>query len=315
VCERLGQRRLPGRQQPDHVGRRAVCASGIGAGGLAEYGEPIDLAAQADGWIAASLGAVTAAYTWALLSSVGTIPLALAILIFYLFPLVATVILASFGWETLSWKTIAAIVVAFIGLVLALDPRVGNVNVKGVLLGFAAAVGLGIVVAVSSRVFCTGDSRPVAFYIATIAAILLVAFCMHQGEFALPNTTRGWAGFAATAFFYAFAMIAFFIAVSMIGPARSSLLCYAEPVVSAALGVALLGETLMLTQVSGIVLMVGAGGDHAEAAADASLGLRTAAGCIAREGGHRPAIRLASATLQSPAEEHRTLSPGPAAFQ
>jgi drug/metabolite transporter (DMT)-like permease len=211
-----------------------------------------------DGWIAASLGAVTAAYTWALLSAIGTIPLALAILIFYLFPLVATVILAISGWETLSWKTIAAIVVAFIGLVLALDPRVGNVNVKGVLLGFAAAVGLGIVVAVSSRVFRTGDSRPVAFYIATVAAILLVAFCMHQGEFALPNTTRGWAGFAATAFFYAFAMIAFFIAVSMIGPARSSLLCYAEPVVSAALGVALLGETLTLTQVSGIVLMVGA---------------------------------------------------------
>ena len=86
-----------------------------------------------DGWIAASLGAVTAAYTWALLSAIGTIPLALAILLFYLFPLVATVILAIFGWETLSWKTIAAIVVAFIGLVLALDPRVGNVNVKGVL--------------------------------------------------------------------------------------------------------------------------------------------------------------------------------------
>jgi len=107
-------------------------------------------------------------------------------------------------------------------------------------------------------VFRTGDSRPVALYIATVAAILLVAFCVHQGEFALPNTTRGWAGFAATAFCYAFAMIAFFIAVSMIGPARSSLLCYAEPVVSAALGVALLGETLTLTQVTGIVLMVGA---------------------------------------------------------
>jgi drug/metabolite transporter (DMT)-like permease len=212
-----------------------------------------------DGWIAASLGAVTAAYTWAVLSAIGTIPLALAILIYYLFPLVATVILAVFGWETVSWKTTAAIVVAFIGLVLALDPRVGNVNVKGVLLGFAAAVGLGIVVAVSSRVFRTGDSRPVALYIATVAAILLVAFCMHQGEFALPNTTTwGWAGFAATAFCYAFAMIAFFIAVSMIGPARSSLLCYAEPLVSAALGVALLGETLTLTQVTGIVLMVGA---------------------------------------------------------
>src|SRR5262249_61659312 len=117
-----------------------------------------------DGWIAVALGALTAGYTWALLSAIGAIPLALAILIFYLFPLVATMILALFGWESPGWKTIAAIVVAFIGLVLALDPTVGNINIEGVWLGFAAAVGLGIVVAVSSRVFRAGDSRPVTLY-------------------------------------------------------------------------------------------------------------------------------------------------------
>ena len=44
----------------------------------------------------------------------------------------------------------------------------------------------------------------------------------------------------------------------MIGPARSSLLCYAEPVVAAELGVVLLGEALTLVQISGIFLVVGA---------------------------------------------------------
>ena len=211
-----------------------------------------------EAWIAIGLGALTAGYSWALLSAIGAIPLALAILIFYLFPLVATVILVLFGWETLGWKTIAAIVLAFIGLVLALDPRVGNINTEGLLLGLAAALGLGIVVAVSSRVFRGGDSRPVTLYMAAISAILLIIFCVQQGDFALPNTTMGWIGFVAAALFYAFALIAFFIAVSMIGPARSSLLGYAEPIVSAALGVTLLGEALTLTQISGIVLMVGA---------------------------------------------------------
>jgi hypothetical protein len=52
-------------------------------------GLPLHLPAR-DGWIAAVLGAVTAFYTWALLSAIGAIPLALAILVFYLFPLVAT---------------------------------------------------------------------------------------------------------------------------------------------------------------------------------------------------------------------------------
>jgi drug/metabolite transporter (DMT)-like permease len=211
-----------------------------------------------DGWIAVGLGVLTAGYSWALLSAIGAIPLALAILIFYLFPLVATMILGLFGWESLGWKTIATIVVAFIGLLLALDPGVGQINVKGVLLGFAAAVGLGIVVAVSSRVFRAGDSRPVTLYMATVSAILLIAFCAQQGEVALPSTSKGWIGFVAAMLFYAFALIAFFIAVSMIGPARSSLLSYAEPVVSAVLGVVVLGEALTLTQIGGIILMVGA---------------------------------------------------------
>src|SRR5512147_2106861 len=52
-----------------------------------------------DGWIAVALGAITAAYTWALLSAIGAIPLAIAILIFFLFPLIATIILGVCGWE------------------------------------------------------------------------------------------------------------------------------------------------------------------------------------------------------------------------
>src|SRR5262245_38692707 len=51
-------------------------------------GAPLHLPAR-DGWIAAALGVVTAVYTWALLNAIGIIPLALAILVFYLFPLVA----------------------------------------------------------------------------------------------------------------------------------------------------------------------------------------------------------------------------------
>jgi drug/metabolite transporter (DMT)-like permease len=52
-----------------------------------------------DGWIAIALGAVTALYSWALLSALGAIPLALAILIFCLFPLIAAIVLGLCGWE------------------------------------------------------------------------------------------------------------------------------------------------------------------------------------------------------------------------
>jgi drug/metabolite transporter (DMT)-like permease len=110
-----------------------------------------------DDWIAAALGVITAVYTGALLSAIAAIPFGLAILIFYLFPLVATAVLGLLGWERLGWKTIAAMLVALIGLALALDPRVAGLSLEGVLLGFVAALGLGIVVAVSGRVLRAGD--------------------------------------------------------------------------------------------------------------------------------------------------------------
>ena len=224
---------------------------------LSMRGVPLRLPGR-DGVVAAMLGVVTAVYTWALLSAIGAIPLALAILVFYLFPLVATVILAVFGWEKFGWRTIAAIVLAFAGLALALDPRDDRLDFEGVALAFAAALGLGIVIAASSRVFRAGDSRPVTLYIAAVAAMVLIVLCAAHGEFVLPQTSVGWLGFIGTSVFYAFAMIAFFIAISMIGPVRVSLLSYAEPVVAAGLGVTLLSEALVPLQIAGIVLVIAA---------------------------------------------------------
>jgi DME family drug/metabolite transporter len=220
-------------------------------------GTPLTLPSRS-GWIAAALGAVTAAYTWALLSAIGALPLGLAILVFYLFPLVASMILAAFGWEKLGWPMAAAIVLAFAGLSLALDPLGGKFRIEGVMLAFFAAVGLGIVVAVSSRVFHGGDSRPVTLYIAAVAGGLLIAFCLATTGFAFPRTGFGWVGFLGSSACYAFAMIGFFIAISMIGPTRTSLLSYAEPIIAAGLGVVLLGEVLSLIQIAGIALVIAA---------------------------------------------------------
>lgn len=224
---------------------------------LKAQGRPVALP-QRDGWIAIILGVVTAIYTWALLNAIGSIPLSLAVLIFYLYPVFATVILGFLGWERLNWKIIAAIVVAFAGLALALNPSAEGLHLKGVLLGFVAALGLGIVVVLSSRVLRASDSRPVTLYMASVAAVLLIALCVLHGDFALPNTGMGWTGFIAASFFYAFAMISFFFAISMIGPARTAMLSYAEPVVAAGLGVILIGEKLTPIQVGGIVIVVAA---------------------------------------------------------
>jgi drug/metabolite transporter (DMT)-like permease len=209
-----------------------------------------------DALLAIVLGFITALYTWALLRSFSALPFALAVLIFYLFPLIAAVIAAVFGWEKFNWKTGAAIVLALIGLALALDVRGGNLNAFGITLAFFAAVGLAVVIVVSSRVIGTGDARPPTLYMAAGASALLLIVAAASGDFVLPQTPSGWIGFTASTALYGFAMIAFFIAVSMIGPVRASLLSYADAVISAGLGVVVLGQALTAVQVAGIALVI-----------------------------------------------------------
>jgi drug/metabolite transporter (DMT)-like permease len=202
------------------------------------------------------LGFVTALYTWALLRSFTALPFALAVLIFYLFPLLAAVIAAVFGWEKFNWKIGAAIMLALVGLALALGVRGGNLDAGGIVLSVIAAVGLAVVIVVSSRLFGGGDARPLTLYMAAAASVVLLILCAVSGDFALPQTASGWIGFAASSIIYGFAMITFFIAVSMIGPVRTSLLSYADAVISATLGVVVLGQALTAVQVAGIALVI-----------------------------------------------------------
>jgi drug/metabolite transporter (DMT)-like permease len=207
-------------------------------------------------WAAVVLGVVTAAYSWALLTAIALVPIGLAILIFYLFPLITTVILASCGWGKLAWQTIGAIALAFLGLALVFQPLGQSLNIAGVLLALVAALGVAVVIAVSSRIFGAGDSRSVTLHMVAVAGAMLIVICAAHGEFALPQTGVGWLGFIGNSAFYTFAIIAFFIAISMIGPLRVSLLSYVEPVVAAGLGVALLGETLAPAQIMGIAIVI-----------------------------------------------------------
>jgi drug/metabolite transporter (DMT)-like permease len=119
-------------------------------------------------WIAVALGVVTAVYSWALLTAIAVIPVGLAILVFFLFPFITAVILAVCGWGKLVWQTIVGIALAFVGLALVLQPLRHNLNFGGVGLAFVGAVGVAVVICVSSRIFGAGDSRRMTLHIAAV---------------------------------------------------------------------------------------------------------------------------------------------------
>jgi drug/metabolite transporter (DMT)-like permease len=121
---------------------------------------------------------------------------------------------------------------------------------------FAATLGIAIVIVVSSCVFKAGDSRPLTLNMTVVSSLLLSVLCAVRGELLFPNTAPGWIGFAGAATFFGFALIAFYISVSMIGPVRTLLLSFIEPIIAAGFGVILLGEPLTVVQVAGVALVI-----------------------------------------------------------
>lgn len=224
---------------------------------LALAGKPPTLPLR-DAAVALALGIVTAVYTLALLSAIEILPVALAVLIFFLFPVLTSVILAVVGWERLPATTIAAGVLAFSGLALALGVNRQALSVEGMIYGGIAALGLAIVSAVSSRIIRSGDPRPVTLYILAMASAVAIVIVLFRGAYLLPQTVSGWWGFGGSVLFSGIAMVGFFAAISLIGPARATLFQYAEPLFTMATAFLLLGQALTPLQIAGAVVVVGA---------------------------------------------------------
>ncbi len=169
------------------------------------------------------IGLVLALYSFGMMSSIKFIPVALAVLIFYTYPLLTTVYLWLAGRERPNWMSGAALVIAFAGLMLALDIGGASLNLRGVALATLAALGITAVVILNNRLVGGGDSRPVTLHMMASAAIVYTLVTLAFGEWALPAGAPGWWSFVGGPLFYAVAIITFFIAMSKLGPFRSTL--------------------------------------------------------------------------------------------
>ncbi len=204
------------------------------------------------------IGLVLALYSFGMLSAIKFIPVALAVLIFYTFPLLTTVYLWLTGRERINWRSGAAVITAFIGLMLALDIGGAALDLRGVAFATLAALGITAVVILNNRLVGGGDSRPVTLHMMASAAIVCFLITLALGEFALPAGAPGWWSFIGGPLFYAVAIIAFFIAISKLGPFRTTLTMNLEPVSSMIFGFALLGQVLTGRQMFGAGLVIAA---------------------------------------------------------
>ncbi len=209
--------------------------------------------------IALAIGLVLGVQSYAHYEAIGLLPVAIAILVFYLFPLFVGLISHFTGDERMSPVLGVSLVVAAVGLFFALDVTGDGLDATGIMLAGVAATTFSVVVVVNaSLIRRTGRSLPVTFHMNLTASAAFIAISAVLGDFPLPATREGWIAFTAVPVFYSVGLICFFIAVGAMGAVRASLFMNLEPIAAIIFGFTLLGQVLTPLQLLGAGLVVGA---------------------------------------------------------
>jgi drug/metabolite transporter (DMT)-like permease len=208
--------------------------------------------------IAALLGIVSVVYTFALLLAIELLPVSIAILIFYLFPILTAFILAAFGAARLTAKMLLSTFIVFFGLSLALAVQFGELNVVGMLAGLVSAIGFAVVCSVGNRLMYDQDSRLVTMYLSAAATVAMIAVSTFAGDVRFPVTTAGWTGFLMSHVLYAAAIIGFYRSIAMVGAGAATFFVNLEPIVVVGAGYVLLGQMITLWQMVGVAIVIAA---------------------------------------------------------
>lgn len=206
--------------------------------------------------LALALGVLMTIEMYALLAAIQYIPVSIAILTFFLYPLLIAAAALVLGRERFSPVRITAMLVTFAGLGLALDAASGSINWLGVGLAFVAAASIATIVYLSERALRSHDSRAILMWMMVSSSAIVLAVNLTFVTPSLPDSQTGWAAFIASTILYALATFLLFKAVALIGPVRTSVVDNSSPVWALIAGVLILDETMTWLQIVGTLLVV-----------------------------------------------------------
>ncbi len=194
-----------------------------------------------------------------LLLSLLTLPVSLAILIFFTFPLMTALLESTLDRRLPGLGQIACLFGALAGLAIALEVERFALAPEGVIFAAIGAVGVAISYVWTGRALPGVDSAVMTFHMAITGFVGASLYVMATGSFALPvGGGLGWAALVVAVVGFAVAFFAMFRGVHLIGPAPTAMVMNLEPVFTIALAVTLLAETLSDRKLIGAAVVLAA---------------------------------------------------------
>jgi drug/metabolite transporter (DMT)-like permease len=190
------------------------------------------------------------------LTSVAFIPVSLAVLIFYTFPLLVGIAEPLIDRRPIGARMLACALIAFAGLALALGPSFATLDWRGILLAIVASAS-GLLAFLTTR-----KLSPQADSIGSSAVTLALCFlgmCLVlplTSSFTLPQGSLGWTGLAAAAVLFMAAYFLQLLALRLAPAGPVALIFNVEPALTVVLAWLLFSTSLSLLQALGVGLVL-----------------------------------------------------------
>lgn len=185
------------------------------------------------------------------------IPISLATLIFYMFPMAVLVVSSLSARRMPGAFSCLAFLIAFAGLALALGSSSADLDWRGVGLALVATAGGTLMFFYGAKVAARAGIALFTIYSqAAIASLGIVVMLALDGP-NLPTGTTGSYALIGVCAGYMIGVTLQFYAVRLIDPALAALVFNVEPVVTISLSALLLGDLLSVTQYIGGAFVIG----------------------------------------------------------
>ena len=208
--------------------------------------------------VAIGLGVLFAGTMFGLLKAVALLPVSIAILAYFIYPLLTGIAGSVTGVDRLSWRALLAALVAFLGLALMLGQGFGALSWEGLAYAFGAAV-FRVASLLGTRAWLSGtDARVTTWYSMVPSTTIFLAAAAIAGAWNLPAFAWGWAAFFGAAITTTASTLLIYMSANTVGPFRTAFAMNLEPMLTLIFSMILLGEVLTPVQLVGAGVMIGA---------------------------------------------------------
>lgn len=202
------------------------------------------------------LGLLVALNVFSFYRAIEILRVPLAILAFYVYPLIIGVLGGLVGFERLTGRILVFALVSLVGLALATGASPEAVDATGIGYALLAATLSAGVLVVSTHRLSHVNAKSRTFWIMVSTSTVLAAGTMAGDALMWPQSASGLWAVAGVCAVYAIGLVALFTSATRVGPLRTGLVMNLEPVVAIGGSWLLLGQGLAPVQLAGGALVI-----------------------------------------------------------